>query len=367
MKGSFLKMDTLYQKMAAAIENHPRQRIELGELYDMMEKALTDEDLNIISLDFEMKFEQLIQELIKSGLLEPLKTLKPNNRGLYPRYKRVMAFKDNDRIKSEIIASIGRPMDVSYYLSHPEDYLKDRKYINLLSDFFSKRSGSSWVTVNERSYEIFGDEKFLRGDERTRSRGETILRRLGLTYEDICCKPTLEPFFCFVKAGPAAGKHRKVYIIENKDTFWSFKDTAFQTESDIDVDMVIYGEGRKIISSFQFVSEYSLNEEDDYYYFGDLDPEGINIYGELAGHYSTCKIIPYTEGYIQLLAAAEGREIKKVPKNQRLDQDSFYAFIRHFSSEHGQRIKKILDSGGYIPQEAFSAEKMRECFFAGKR
>ncbi len=130
--------------------------------------------------------------------------------------------------------------------------------------------------------------------------------------------------------------------------------------------MLIYGEGRKIISSFQFVSEYGLNENDEYYYFGDLDPEGINIFAELSEHYKDrgYYITPYKPGYRQLLSAAEGRAVSKVPKDQVLNKNSLAAFVKHFSQEDGYRIREILLGGGYVPQEAFSAEKMRQMYLS---
>lgn len=355
-------MDTLYKKLADAIRRHPKKRIGLDELYKMMEKSLEGEYINIVSWSFETKFQQLVHELIEGGVLEPLKTLKPNHRGLYLKYKKVIPSEKNDNIKSEIIASISQPMDVRYYLANPKVYLDDKEYIRQLSLFFENNPSPKWVTVNERSYEIFGDEKFLRGSVRTRSRGESILQRLGLTYEDLYCRLTLEPFFCFAKDGLSTKPHSKIYIIENKDTFWSFKGTAFQLDSNQEIDMVIYGEGKKIISSFQFVSEYGLDIDDEYYYFGDLDPEGINIYVELDEHYRDYNIIPYIEGYRQLMLTAKEKEIKKVPKDQVLNKDSLLEFIKYFSQEEGNEIRDILLNGGYIPQEAFSAEKMRKLF-----
>lgn len=365
-RGVFV-MDHAYQKLADAIRRYPRQRIELGELYEMVEKSLESKEISNVSRCFETIFVQLIDTLIRNGIIEPFKTLKPNHRGLYSRYKKINHSENNDLIKVEIISSVIQPMDVSYYLAHPKEYLKDKTYIDKLADFFRNRHKTpGWLTVNERSYEIFGDEKFLKGSERARSRGESIIRKLGLTYDDLYCKLTLEPFFCFLKDSLANKQERKVYIIENKDTFWSFKDTAFDSDSIQEVDMLIYGEGRKIISSFQFVSEYGLNENDEYYYFGDLDPEGINIYAELSEHYKDrgYYITPYKPGYRQLLSAAEGRAVSKVPKDQVLNKNSLAAFVKHFSQEDGYRIREILLGGGYVPQEAFSAEKMRQMYLS---
>lgn len=54
--------------------------------------------------------------------------------------------------------------------------------IKTINDFI-KKDEHEIVTIKERAYELFNDEKFFKGDER--SHGEVILRRLGLSYEDL--------------------------------------------------------------------------------------------------------------------------------------------------------------------------------------
>lgn len=221
------------------------------------------------------------------------------------------------------------------------------------------KNADNWVTVNERSYELFGDEKFLQGAESGRSRGKIILNRLGLDYRDLGCRETLEPFFSFIEKTFHSTTDRQIFIIENRDTFWSFK----RNMTPIKADMLVYGEGRKILSSFQFMEEYNvILGRDKIYYFGDLDAEGVNIFCELADKYSSYGIIPFREGYLAMLEIGTRRGLLKTPKPQRMSRVNIERFISFFEQPWAAKLKSLLEKGFYIPQEALSATEMKERF-----
>ncbi len=346
--------------MQRAIEKYPRKRISLKELYEMFEEIIVGTDIPLYSLEFENAFQQAIEWLVNHNIIRPIKSSSMNHHGLYLRYARCTPLIDNSEIQREIINNVKKPMDIKYYLSNPKDYVKDKEYIMVLLDFI-KSEEKTWMTVNERSYQLFGDEKFLKGSERNRRRGETILKRLGLTHDDLYCFATLEPFFCFIKDDLSSKENRKVYVIENKDTFWSMKYAAFDG-SNYEIDMLIYGEGRKIVSSFQFISEYGLNENDEFIYFGDLDPEGINIFYELTQIYDKYNFKPYIRGYEQLIDSAKLKGAALVPKDQNLRTASLDNFLKFFCDDTASYIENIILSGRYVPQEAFSLNKMKQLF-----
>lgn len=346
--------------LAKAIVKYPKKRIPLETMYEMFEAIISETDIAKHTLEFEAAFQQTIEWLVNQSIIKPVKSCKMNHRGLYLKYIKAEPVIDNNKIHGEIINTIIKPMDIKYYLSNPKDYLQDKEYILALVDFF-KYGDKTRVTVNERSYELFNDEKFLKGNERNRSRGETILTRLGLTYDDLCCTITIEPFFCFLKGSLSGKRNRKVYVIENKDTFWSMKHAAFE-ESSFDADMLIYGEGRKIISSFQFISEYGLDEDDEFIYFGDLDPEGINIFDELIYKYDKYIIKPYIIGYEQLIESSKSKGAPLVPKAQILNKAAFDNFLGYFCTVSAVAIYDIISEGRYVPQEALSLKKMQQLF-----
>lgn len=346
--------------MEKAIDKYTKKRIPLQTLYEMFETIIEGTDLAKHTLEFEAAFQLALDRLVNQNIIKPVKSSKMNHRGLYLKYVKPAPLIDNNEIHGEIINTIIKPMDIKYYLSNPMKYLEDKEYILALVDFF-KSTDKIWVTVNERSYELFNDEKFLKGNERNRSYGEAILGRLGLTYCDLYCTTTLEPFFCFLKGDLSSKANRKVYIIENKDTFWSMKYAAFD-DGGLDVDMLIYGEGRKIISSFQFIGEYGLDEKDKFIYFGDLDSEGIIILDELIQRYNKYNIKPYILGYEQLIASAKSKGTTLVPKAQSLNKKALDNFLGYFCKDSAASIYDIIVAGRYVPQEAFSLKKMKQLF-----
>ncbi|NLD47480.1 MAG: DUF2399 domain-containing protein, partial [Clostridiaceae bacterium] len=199
------------------------------------------------------------------------------------------------------------------------------------------------------------------GDER--SHGEAILKRLGLNYSDLGCIDTPEPFFSFYRKDFFSKKEHNVCIIENKDTFWSMKKNVLDSDSSLDIDMLIYGEGKKILSSFQFIEEFGLEPSGDkFYYFGDLDPEGINIFCELRDRYYFYNIMPLCKAYEAILEIGRTRELIKTPKQQRVSENNIRRFIHFFEKPWNLEIERLLEGGFYIPQEALSATRIKERF-----
>jgi len=127
--------------------------------------------------------------------------------------------------------------------------------------------------------------------------------------------------------------------------------------------MLVYGEGKKIISSFKFVDEYDVDPQRDiFFYFGDLDAEGINIYCELLDQYPQYRILPFCEGYQAVFEIGQRREPVKIPKRQKVNIENIERFISAFDQSWAIKLKKLLEGGFYIPQEALSAVEMKERF-----
>ncbi|MCL0101390.1 DUF2220 domain-containing protein [Peptococcaceae bacterium] len=88
-------------------------------------------------------------------------------------------------------------------------------------------------------------------------------------------------------------------IVENKDTFFSLK-ALFQEGinrwNGKSFSMLIYGEGRKILKSISFFEEIEEYKglSTSFYYFGDLDAEGISIWYELT---EQREVVPFVYFY----------------------------------------------------------------------
>ncbi len=122
------------------------------------------------------------------------------------------------------------------------------------------------IPIKERSLEIFGDEKRL----------DELINRSWfmkhITLEQLSCYKTIEPFAA--KTSNRTHNHRTI-IIENRDTF----DSLWRSNEQLTpppYNHVIYGHGKAIEDRILWIMEFDP-EVLILEYFGDLDPEGINI------------------------------------------------------------------------------------------
>ncbi|OQA09344.1 MAG: hypothetical protein BWY65_01129 [Firmicutes bacterium ADurb.Bin373] len=353
----------LYNWLEIAVSTFKGRFILLEQLHERAKELNSGMPAYLQSPPGMAAFQQAVRQLVAEQILAPVGKKPATPQGLHLKYRVIKSPVIFDAgCAADIIRSIAPPAVLDYYLKNPQDFKRDQPIIDIISNFL-RQPQRSLLTVNERAYQLFGDEKFFKGAGKNRSRGETVLRRLGLVYADIGCRETVEPFFSFQSKVFHALANRDIYIIENKDTFWSFKEQTMDKPARIKADLIIYGEGKKIISSFRFVEEYAVNlQRDRFYYFGDLDPEGINIYCLLSAEYPQYDIQPFVAGYQAVLEIGLNKAPVKTPKEQRLIKENVEQFLHTFSPPWAAKIKEHLEQGFYIPQEALSAEEMRERF-----
>ena len=94
-----------------------------------------------------------------------------------------------------------------------------------------------------------------------------------------------------------------------------------------------------------------LHEDNEFYYFGDLDYEGIGIYENLA----TCfkeqtEIKPFVSAYELMLT--KGKTITKLPttkEGQNRQLEGF--FFNYFEGITQDDMCELLEQNLYIPQE----------------
>ena len=265
--------------------------MEIKEQIIVLVKSKKSKTINIkeirenLNLEYTPQNEKIlkneIEKLVQERYIEPQKTSKTNVEGISEKYKIIK--QDDANIKQEII-NLSNKLKIDYYLKNTKEYQKDKEIINSISRFISEPI-EGVLTINERSYQIFQNEKLLK--ER-----EDIIKKLGLTLQDLKCYETYEPFFYYENKEFSKGK---ILIIENKDTFWTIQN-AVKTTKYKNIYLIIYGEGKKILKSFEFINNFKL-ENNIIEYFGDIDYEGINIYEQLKSKYSQYNIKAYKTGY----------------------------------------------------------------------
>lgn len=310
-------------------------------------------------------FVQSVSELVHEGVLRPVKASKWNgkNPSLYNSYQWVAPPPELDPLRKAKLLTFYHPeLQTKYYHQHIHQYDQDEWYIERMDQFFKEREGKESsipaMTVNERSFQLFQDEKWLAS-----AHGREVLGNLGLTWEKLCCYPTYEPFFYFRRGADSGGPSKNALIVENKDTFFSLKSlfqAGFYTWDNTSFDLLIYGEGHKIEKSFAFFWE--LEEYRDclmqFYYFGDFDPEGIAIWYQLRLRYEVL-IDPFVLFYSKLVQH-HGQKAPQRPKAQRCSEEAKSAFLSYFSSDIHLLMEDILNQNQYLPQEGLHIHLLQQ-------
>ena len=289
----------------------------------------------------------VLLELEKEGYIEHLKTSKRNYIGSFEKYKILHLKKENEeRIKEEIL-KLDKKIKIDYLLKNPNEYMKNKEIILPINEFIKNKSKekSEKITVNERSYEIYKNEKLLKENE-------NLIKKLGLSYKDLYAYDTYEPFFYYINT-LFSSKNKKILVIENKDTFWTIVRAIQELRID-KIYMVIYGEGKKILKSFSFIEEFNIDKNDTVYYFGDIDYEGINIYESFKKKFCDYNIEVFKKGYETILDIEKSPEI--VRKNQNINKEKIEKFLKEFNGIYVEKLEKIFKNKKYIPQEVFNYE-----------
>jgi hypothetical protein len=304
-----------------------------------------------------------IQKKVEKGELKPVKSSGTNGKTpwLYARYLEVDAKKDLQQYKNELQTSILPPLQIGYYMKHLAQYEKDRKYILALNDFLARPETLALlevqVSLNERSFQIFNDEKFLQENK------GRLLKHLGLSQDVLNVYETVEPliFHTFSR------QHKQnILIIENLDTYITalrflqlYDQPLFLG---LDIQTIIYGAGRRIERSFYdldlFADASLKNKSNQFFYWGDLDWEGLRIYQEfLEKHGSKRNILPFQPGYLAMMEKAKTlKTLPQMKKMQRVDDVS--SFMRYFDPHFQSQVLDFLNQDLYIPQEIITLSEL---------
>lgn len=307
----------------------------------------------------EMDYVQLYEYIcnqINTGILTPVKASGLNGKkpALYNSYWKSQEEKDYTEVYEELRYRLSPLLDTTYYQKNPQKYMEDGKYVCLLSEYLMKNKEllETPVTINERSFQIFHREKFL-----DRENGRKLLTHLGVCPETLNFYETSEPmsYYSHKKQTP-----QNFLIIENKDTFYSMRKHLIHSSDNIlglSVGTLIYGGGKSIYKSFDdfvnCVEPYFAHKQNKVYYFGDLDYEGILIYEHLQKQYEKqTEILLFTKAYEKMVKKAKDIGCRELPDSKDgQNKNAGAEFLQNFSTDMQIEIKKVLETGKYIPQE----------------
>ena len=310
------------------------------------------------------KFYTYVMELIRRDELVPMKNAKSNGRrpALPLSFWKYEDKPDYTDIYEELKYKYHPLINTSYYRNHPECYETDKEKLQILSDYLKDHSKllDTEETMNERSFEIFRREKFFQ-----REGGLEFCRKIGISREQLAFYETSEPLSYYSRSKQTP---QNILIVENKDTFFDIRrgmnaghDRIFGKQ----FGTVIYGAGKGIWKTFaDYVNgaeSYFLGDN-ELFYFGDLDYEGILIYEHLLEQkeYQWDRQRNGSAGMIQLFRKAYEAMLDKALQigfsalpdmKEKQNSNIGTVFLDVFDEERRRQIHEILSAGKYIPQE----------------
>lgn len=350
-------MDKKIKKFLTDLKLKNKKRFDL----DTLEKYLID------------SYKGNTYYLANGGYIElynQINSLKNNNRikeikssnynGLNPPLKVKWERIDNEEMpkwdRSKIL-QFSDCLDFTYYVNNPL-YQTDLEweYIENIYRFLKSRSNREWASVEERSLELFYDEKFLTKKKDIFKGKYGLLSRLKLSYDDLKMKKYGEMFIYWNRGTKDI---KNIIILENHSTFFSYKRIA-ENHGNIGgykPDILIYGEGKKIENSFSFIEEIADISKIEVLYFGDIDPEGFGIYHRLKERYPNVNISLHCEAYRDLISICQrnypldGQEKKQIYLECFLEDMKTY-----LDKDQITKLQYIWDNDFRIPQELIDYE-----------
>lgn len=334
-----LRMKKMYKDIIAYLKIYKNATISLSELENQVPGNVNYEE-----------FATIIKTLINNNILAE-KNGKNNNGKKPPLAFRfsINRYELNKEHKSDIqkfYLESKVELDLQEYLRLNEEIWKDDlPYIKKVEEYiFSKGMPKDFVTAQERSFHITFDEKWI--DEKG---GKKVLERMKL-WDKLNIISAGEPLMLAVNPEKFnSGQHHHL-IVENKATFMALLEDLHNTN----FTSLIFGSGWKITANINMLEkQLGLSGVHKLYYFGDLDNEGITIWNAL------------NQRVEAIVAVDFYRELLKKPfsigkENQLKRDEALQNFLANFSEEEQIILSKILDKGGYLPQEGLNKDELNE-------
>lgn len=344
-------------KLIKTLENYSSSIIKIDDLYSVVSKLIKISVVELKTVEYDTFFG-----IVKK--LENEEILKPYGKNMNSMMLKSLSLKFkilNKVNKEEIISnedklflySLNQRINTSFYFKNFQELKNDRDNLVKLSNFLDTlNKDTPYVSINERSYELFGYEKALSGAGITSS----LLQRTKINLDDIHCFDTYTPLQCHMMYGFYKKEVRNILIVENLDTYWSFHRAMNDSILGDKIDMLVYGCGNKASGNFKFHRHYSITENDNIYYFGDIDPEGLSIYKRVKNANPNLNIMLSEKLYSLAIEIGIEKGIHDINnKNQsKIREDEVNQLLETLSEYTALKFKEIIFSGKYIPQEALN-------------
>ncbi|MCM3569285.1 Wadjet anti-phage system protein JetD domain-containing protein [Neobacillus mesonae] len=351
-------MDLIETRVRGFISDiqHPSQkkRININDLELQLRKLMD----NYFEMDGYSLFFNAIQMLQAEGQLAPIQNNQYNGKtpalALYYWVNMKAQVPKWDRLEMMKLSDL---FDFSYYERYPEWQTKEEwNRIQNVYSFLQSNHEREWVSVEERSLELFGHEKFLLDVEQF-SEGKGFLMRIGITNAQLKMVNYGEPFVFWMKQGKSIPEIQRILIVENLSFFHTSIQLLEAGMLDYEPDLIIYGEGTKIERSFSFFFRMFPSKNYLFYYAGDLDAAGYGILIRLMEKYPDCCIQPALKIYRKMLECLDQKNDQKQGQTQNLKVRD--AFFQWFAEEEQALLMQLWNENKRIPQEVLTIETWR--------
>jgi hypothetical protein len=335
---------------------HPKQKkkININDLELQLRKLLDD----YFEMDGYSLFYRAIETLQAEGQMIPIQNNQYNGRtpalAMYFWVNIKVHASKWDRLE---MMKLSNHFDFSFYERHPEWQTKDEwDRIQHLYTFLKSSQEREIVSYEERSLELFGNEKFLL-DGDSFPEGKGFLARIGILEEQLKMVNYGEPFVFWMKQGKEIKDIQRVLIVENLSFFLTSIKLLEANELDYEPELIIYGEGTKIERSFSFFSRMFPQKNYLFYYVGDLDAAGYGILIRLIEKYPESCIQPALKIYRKMLECLEQRNDQKIGQTQNIKYRDL--FFRWFTEDEQALLQQLWQENKRIPQEVLTIETWR--------
>jgi hypothetical protein len=332
-----------------------RKKIHIQQVENYLIKEKLKDPIRYQAEDGYRHFVQIMNELTDEGIVSPVKKSPLNGRrpSLHSEWWLEKALVENQWSDMQVL-TVSNELNLTKYRQHPE-WQSDMEWQRILSiyTFLKQKEHYSWVTREERSFQLFGEEKFLSNE------GATLLQRLQLSLEDLKARVYGEPFAFWPAPNADIRNAKSVLVVENQSFYHTCRLLMNSGKDIIGIhpDLLIYGEGKKIEKSFNFLHDITYDNELTIYYVGDIDPEGWGIYVRLKDSYPDANILLAIPIYEALL---NKNLTNKTDTNQNenptyLDQ-IMLEFEQQGRSDLASKSQQLWEQKLRVPQEVLSLD-----------
>ena len=331
---------------------HPKQKkkINLNDLEFQIRQQIED----YFDMDGYSLFYEAVRLLEEEGHLSPI--LNKQQNGKYPAlalYYWVNVKKGESTWDRLQMMKLSDQFDFSYYENHPE-WQTDAEWqrIENLYVFLQSNENREIISIEERSLQLFGHEKFLT-DDKLFPEGKGFLQRIGVTTEQIKAVKEGQPFVHWLKPGKEIKDIKRVLIVENLSFYHTCIKLMEKNNLDYEPELIIYGSGKQIENSLSFFERLFPPNDYLFYYAGDIDAEGYSIFIRLMNKYKDYSMQPALKIYRKMLDCQEQANNQIGQVENESDRDAFFSW---FTEEEQDIMMKLWQSQKRIPQEVLTIE-----------